>query len=129
MNQNQQNKIQFNCNVCFSQPGMYLTVCTCIYCKDCLKELDFNKTECKVCKKNFDIKKTLDMSRPEQVRNIEFIFDNFENQLKRTLECYKVVLIKISSKTIRIKSTSNFLKKVKIEISWKNRHYIIKLKL
>jgi len=98
MNQNQQNKIQFNCNVCFSHPGMFLTICTCFYCKECLKGLDFSKPECKVCKKQFDIKKTLDMSRPEHVRNIEFIFDNFENQMKRTLDCYKVILIKISSK-------------------------------
>lgn len=69
---------------------MYLIPCACFYCKLCLKEINFEKPECKLCKKPFDVKKTLDLSKPETTKQIEYLNDSIENQMKKLLETYKV---------------------------------------
>lgn len=71
---------------------MFLITCACFYCKTCFKEI-YEKPECKVCKKPFDLKKTLDLTKPETQKHVDFLYDSVENQLKRLIETYKVKMV------------------------------------
>ena len=85
-----QKEYKFKCNCCYSKPGNYFIPCTCFYCKECFKGINFNKPECKVCKKQFDIKNTLDMANPAHVKSAEYLLDDCEAIFRRAIESYKV---------------------------------------
>lgn len=86
-NKNQTNGIPFKCNHCYFKTGCYILTCSCLYCRDCLKVVFTSKlSNCRICGKNLDLKKTIDLTKKENLIKYSWLFTDQDVIMKKALE-------------------------------------------
>lgn len=81
------NSTYFKCNCCYEQVGTYILLCTCLYCRNCVKNLySSEKKCCKVCNKPCDFSKVVDLNKKENHAKYSYMFADPDMIIKKGFE-------------------------------------------
>lgn len=75
------------CNFCYVKNGLYILNCSCLYCSSCLKHsFKIKSSICRVCEKNYDLLKTIDLTKKENYNKYQHLFLDPDMLIKKGLE-------------------------------------------